>query len=38
MSQGLISRLGTWWRSNQGALEACPRELSEALEREAATS
>jgi GAF domain-containing protein len=38
MRQGLISRLGTWWRSNQGALEACPRELSEALEREAATS
>jgi GAF domain-containing protein len=37
MRQGLISRLGTWWRSNQGELDACRRELSEALEREAAT-
>ncbi len=35
MRQGLISLLGTWWRSNQGALR---RELSEALERETATS
>src|SRR5262245_49130424 len=38
MRQGLISLLGTWWRSNQGELEACRRELSEALEREKATS
>src|SRR6266571_4631001 len=38
MRQGLISLLGTWWRSNQGELEACRRELSEALEREGATS
>jgi signal transduction histidine kinase/putative methionine-R-sulfoxide reductase with GAF domain len=38
MRQGLISRLGTWWRSNQGELEACRRELSESLERETATS
>jgi hypothetical protein len=30
--------LGTWWRSNQGELEACRRELSESLEREKATS
>jgi hypothetical protein len=35
MRQGLISLLGTWWRSNRG--ELC-RELSESLEREAATS
>ena len=38
MRQGLISLLGTWWRSNRGELEACRRELNEALEREAATS
>jgi GAF domain-containing protein len=38
MRQGLISLLGTWWRSNQGELDACRRELSEALEREAVTS
>jgi signal transduction histidine kinase len=38
MRQGLIRRLGTWWRSNQGELDACRRELSEALERETATS
>jgi hypothetical protein len=38
MRQGLISLLGTWWRSNQGELKACRRELSEALERETATS
>src|SRR5262249_57724657 len=38
MRQGLISLLGTWWRSNQGELEACRRELSESLERETATS
>jgi hypothetical protein len=38
MRQGLISRLGTWWRSNQGELEACRRELSEALEQQRATS
>jgi GAF domain-containing protein len=38
MRQGLIRRLGSWWRSNQGELDACRRELSEALEREAATS
>jgi signal transduction histidine kinase len=38
MRQGLISRLGTWWRSNQGELEACRRELSEALEQQTATS
>jgi GAF domain len=38
MRQGLISLLGTWWRSNQGELEACRRELSEALEREKAAS
>jgi len=31
MRQGLISLLGTWWRSNQGELEACRRELREAL-------
>jgi GAF domain-containing protein len=38
MRQGLISLLGTWWRSNRGELEACRRELSDALEREAATT
>jgi hypothetical protein len=38
MRQGLISRLGTWWRGNRGELEACRRELSGSLEREAATS
>jgi hypothetical protein len=38
MRQGLISLLGTWWRSSQGELEACRRELSESLERETATS
>jgi GAF domain-containing protein/anti-sigma regulatory factor (Ser/Thr protein kinase) len=38
MRQGLIRRLGIWWRSNQGELEACRRELSESLERETATS
>jgi GAF domain-containing protein len=38
MRLGLISLLGTWWRSNQGELEACRRELSESLERETATS
>src|SRR5262249_3319387 len=29
---------GTWWRSNQGELDACRRELSKSLEQEAATS
>jgi hypothetical protein len=38
MRQGLISLLGTWWRSSPGELEACRRELSESLERETATS
>jgi signal transduction histidine kinase/putative methionine-R-sulfoxide reductase with GAF domain len=38
MRQGLISLLGTWWRSSQGELEACRRELSESQERETATS
>src|SRR5262249_3951601 len=38
MRQGLISLLGTWWRSNRGGLDARRRELSEAREREAATS
>jgi PAS domain S-box-containing protein len=38
MRQGLISLLGSWWRRDQGELEACRRELNEALEREAATS
>jgi GAF domain-containing protein len=38
MKQGLISRLGSWWRSNQGELEVCRRELSEALEQQAASS
>jgi GAF domain-containing protein/anti-sigma regulatory factor (Ser/Thr protein kinase) len=38
MRQRLISLLGTWWRSSQGELEACRRELSESLERERATS
>jgi signal transduction histidine kinase len=38
MRQGLISLLGTWWRSNQGELEACRRELRQSLERETATS
>jgi GAF domain-containing protein len=38
MRQGLIRRLGTWWRGNRGELEAYRRELSESLEREAATS
>src|SRR5262249_16751078 len=38
MRLGLITLLGTWWRSNQGELEVCRRELSEALEQQAATS
>jgi signal transduction histidine kinase len=38
MRQGLIGLLGTWWRRDQGELEACRRELSESLEREKATS
>jgi GAF domain-containing protein/anti-sigma regulatory factor (Ser/Thr protein kinase) len=38
MRQGLISLLGTWWRNNRGELEACRRELSEALEREKSAS
>src|SRR5262249_52255522 len=38
MRQGLFSLLGTWWRSNQGELDACRRELSKSLEQEAATS
>ncbi len=38
MRQGFISLLGIWWRSSQGELEACRRELSESLERETATS
>jgi signal transduction histidine kinase len=38
MRQGLISLLGTWWRSNQGELDACRRELTEALEQQAATA
>src|SRR5262249_9286712 len=38
MRQGLISLLGTWWRSNQGELEACRRELSESLEQQTATA
>jgi two-component system NtrC family sensor kinase len=38
MRQGLISRLELWWRGNRGELEACRRELSEALERDAATA
>jgi GAF domain-containing protein len=38
MRQGLISLLGTWWRSNQDELDACRRELGEALDREKATS
>src|SRR5262249_3071625 len=38
MRQGVISLLGTWWRSNRGELEACRRELSEALQREKAAS
>jgi hypothetical protein len=38
MRQRLISRLGTWWRSYRGELEACRRELSQSLERETATS
>ncbi len=38
MKQGLISLLGSWWRSTQTELEACRRELSESLERERATS
>jgi len=29
MRQSFISRLGTWWHSNRGELEACRRELSE---------
>src|SRR5215831_14708659 len=37
MRRGLTSLLGSWWRSNQGELEAC-RRLSESLERERATS
>jgi two-component system, NtrC family, sensor kinase len=38
MRQGFIRLLGTWWRSYRGELEACRRELSEALEREKAAS
>src|SRR6266536_468475 len=38
MRHGLISLLGSWWRRDQGELEACRRELSESLERETATS
>src|SRR5713226_9853253 len=38
MKQGLISLLGSWWRSTQTELEACRRELNESLERERATS
>jgi GAF domain-containing protein len=38
MRHGLISLLGSWWRRDQGELEACRRELSEALEQQAATS
>jgi hypothetical protein len=38
MRRGLISLLGTLWRSNQDELDACRRELAEALERERATS
>src|SRR6266849_9383308 len=38
MKQGIISLLGSWWRSPQTELEACRRELSESLERERATS
>jgi hypothetical protein len=38
MRQGFISRLELWWRSNRGELDACRRELSEALEREEVTS
>jgi hypothetical protein len=38
MRQGLISLLGTWWRSSQDELEACRRDLSEALEQQAATT
>jgi GAF domain-containing protein len=38
MRQGLFRRLGTWWHGNRGELDACRRELSEALEREKATS
>jgi GAF domain-containing protein len=38
MRQGLISLLGTWWRSNRGEVEACRRELSEAREQQTATA
>jgi hypothetical protein len=38
MRQGLISLLGTWWRSNRGEFDACRRELSEAVQREKAAS
>jgi hypothetical protein len=38
MRHGLISLLGSWWRRDQGELEACRRELSESMERETATS
>ncbi len=38
MRQGLLSLLGTWWRSNRGELEACRCELSEALGQQTATS
>src|SRR6266536_5393699 len=37
MRHGLISLLGSWWRRDQGELEACRRELSESLEREKAS-
>ena len=38
MRQGLLSLLGTWWRSNRGELKACRCELSEALGQQTATS
>jgi len=38
MRQGLLSLLGTWWRSNRGELEASRCELSEALGQQTATS
>jgi DNA invertase Pin-like site-specific DNA recombinase len=38
MRRGLISLLGTLWRSNQDELDACRCELAEAMERERATS
>jgi GAF domain-containing protein len=38
MRQGLISLLGTWWRSNRGELGACRRELRETQDQQTATS